>query len=294
MKHTILSLAFLLIVVLTGAQTVSDIEGHVYNTITLGTQVWMKENLRTGKYRNGNDINTDWTQVPYVGTASDYAHVSYYDSIYGKLYNWYAVGDARKICPVGFHVPNDTEWIELRTFLGGAAVAGGKMKETDTTYWQSPNTGATNSSGFSARPSGNCANATFMGLGVGAGWWSTTQDTSTGYYNGFGVSYNTTGLGSGMTIKSYGNAIRCVGDVAATTGVDEIKTIHFTIYPNPAQDIIHIMSADKIDKIEIYNVLGALVLTTDKNDISVAQLAKGSYFVKAYAGNKVQVEEFVK
>jgi uncharacterized protein (TIGR02145 family) len=293
MKQIILSITCIVLAITAGAQTISDIEGNVYNTITLGNQVWMKENLKTGSYRDGSPLNTDWTQVPYVGTASDYAHVHLYDSIYGKLYNWYAVGDARKICPVGFHVPNDAEWIELRTFLGGAAVAGGKMKETGTTNWQAPNTGADNSSGFSARPSGNCANATFMGLGTGAGWWSTTMDTNTGYYNGFGVSYNSTALGGGMTIKSYGNAVRCIGD-ASTTGIDEIKTIDFTVYPNPARDIINIMCADKIDKIEIYDVMGSLLVATDKRQIEISQLAPGSYFVKVYLANRVAVRQFIK
>ena len=119
------------------------------------------------------------------------------------------------------------------------------------------------------------------------------MDTSTGYYNGFGVSYNSASLGSGMTIKSYGNAIRCVGDVASS-GIDEIKTIDFTVYPNPAKDVLHIMCADKIDRIEIYNVQGSLLVATDKRQIDISQLASGNYFVKAYSANKVSVQQFIK
>lgn len=287
------SLCILMLFPFTQAQTVSDVDGHVYHTITLGNQVWMKENLTTGKYRNGDPINTDWTQIPYVGTASDYAHNIVYDSAYGKLYNFYAVENARGICPVGFHVPSDTEWIALRTFLGGASVAGGKMKETGTQYWQTPNTGADNSSGFSARPSGNVANAQFMGINVAGGWWSRTYNPASGYWIGFGVSYNSAAMTSGESIKSYGLAIRCVGDASAT-GVDEIKTVGFSIYPNPVSNELNISTNEKVDRIEIYNLSGSLVTTSTKNKINTAEFSSGTYFIKVYSADRIGVQEFIK
>jgi uncharacterized protein (TIGR02145 family) len=135
--------------------TVTDIDGNTYNTVQIGTQVWMSENLKTSRYRNGGSIpyvvgNTEW-QALTTGAWSYYNHDEANNAVYGKLYNWYTVkGDT--LCPSGWHVPTDAEWTTLTTFLGSDA--GGKMKETGTTLWKSPNTGADNSSGFSARPGG--------------------------------------------------------------------------------------------------------------------------------------------
>ena len=138
--------------------TVSDIDGNVYHTVKIGAQCWFKENLRTSKYRNGDGIkfgfdNAAWAATS-IGSVTSYNEDSSQDSTYGKLYNLYAVVDSRKLCPAGWHVPNDAEWTVLVNYLGGGDFAGGKMKTTGTSLWASPNAGASNTSGFSAVPTG--------------------------------------------------------------------------------------------------------------------------------------------
>ena len=139
--------------------TMTDQNGNIYKTITIGTQTWMAENLRVTKYRNGDPIpnvtdNAAWAALT-TGAYCSYANTTDKDKIatYGLLYNWFTVTDSRNIAPAGWHVPTNDEWETLTTFLGGAG-AGGQMKETGTTHWLSPNTGATNESGFSGTPAG--------------------------------------------------------------------------------------------------------------------------------------------
>ena len=140
--------------------TLTDQDGNVYKTIVIGNQTWMAENLRTTKYRDGSPIPnvteiTAWGNLT-TGAYCNYNNTTSADTIatYGRLYNWYAAIDSRNIAPTGWHVPNDAEWETLIYYLGGYSVVGGKMKETGTTHWISPNTGATNESGFTALPSG--------------------------------------------------------------------------------------------------------------------------------------------
>jgi len=161
------------------AGTVQDQSGNFYNTVAIGTQVWFKENLRTKKYRNGNNIvvktNTD--------TSTLQGQMYYYNndsltnySVYGALYNWKATQVSDSLCPVGWHVPTDAEWTTLTTYLGGISVAGGKMKSVGTTYWNSPNSGATNESGFSLLPGGNRNNnGSFSNIRYDAFFWSATE-----------------------------------------------------------------------------------------------------------------------
>jgi len=138
--------------------TVTDVDGNVYHTVEIGTQVWMVENLKTTKYRNGDligtttpatlDISSEATpkyQWAFEGNESNV-------NTYGRLYTWWAVTDIRGVCPTGWHVPTEDDWITLTTYLGGEDVAGGKLKEAGTTHWWAPNEGATNSSGFTALP----------------------------------------------------------------------------------------------------------------------------------------------
>jgi uncharacterized protein (TIGR02145 family) len=202
----------------TGSLTVTDIDGNLYHTVTIGSQVWMVEDLKTTRYRNGDLIgttspstlnilalNSPKYQWPYNG---DEANVTYWS----RLYTWYAATDSRGICPTGYHVPSDAEWTTLTTYLGGESVAGGKMKYTGTSYWLSPNTGATNSSGFSAVADGSRDyDGTFTGLEYVGDWWSSTEySSSDGYYR---CLYD---LQIYITRTSYtkdaGMAIRCVRD----------------------------------------------------------------------------------
>jgi uncharacterized protein (TIGR02145 family) len=164
------------------AQTVQDIGGNVYTIITIGKQGWMKENLKTTRYSNGDSIRTttpitlDITNEPTPKYQWAYDGDESNVEIYGRLYTWYAAIDDRNICPTGWHVPTDTDWSTLITYLVGESVAGGKLKETGITHWKSPNTGATNESGFTALPGGyRYRNGTFYDIGGTGNWWSSTE-----------------------------------------------------------------------------------------------------------------------
>ena len=170
---------------------VSDIEGYLYNTVLIGNQVWMAENLRTKKYNDNSDV-TLITDPTIWAASSTEAYCWYnndettYKPIYGALYNWFAVNKGN-LCPTGWHVPTDEQWTALTTTLGGESVAGGKLKEDGTTHWLSPNTGATNESGFKALPGGYRyrLNGTFADVGKLSYWWSSTEyiyDATKGYY----------------------------------------------------------------------------------------------------------------
>src|ERR1035437_682216 len=166
--------------------TMTDQDGNVYKTITIGTQTWMAENLRTIKYRDGTPIpnvtdNTTWTNLT-TDAYCNYNNTTSADTIaiYGRLYNWYAATNSHNIAPIGWHVPTEAEWTTLIYYLGGYSVAGGKMKETGTTHWKTPNTGATNESGFTALPSGVRSDwrttpiGKFVNMGYHTIYWSST------------------------------------------------------------------------------------------------------------------------
>jgi len=159
--------------------TVTDYDSNVYKTVKIGDQWWMAENLKVTHYRNGDPIPnvtdaTEWNALT-TGAYCNYDNNSSNAEIYGRLYNWYAVTDSN-IAPEGWHVPSDAEWETLVNYLGGGSVAGGKLKETGTTHWNSPNEGATNESGFAALPGGyRYVNGYFYYLGDFAHVWSSTE-----------------------------------------------------------------------------------------------------------------------
>jgi uncharacterized protein (TIGR02145 family) len=125
---------------------VSDIDGNYYKTIQIGSQIWMAENLKTTRYNDGSNIplvtdNTAWSNLTTPGYCWYNNDAATYKNVYGALYNWYAVNTG-KLCPSGWHVPSEYEWTLLVNYLGGVYAAGGKLKETGTTHWYSPNAGA--------------------------------------------------------------------------------------------------------------------------------------------------------
>ncbi len=158
----------------------TDCENNNYATVQIGTQLWMAENLKTTKYRNCNTIpnltgNTAWS-YDTIGAYCDYNNIPDSSSIYGRLYNWFAVVDSRNLCPIGWHVPIDSEWTTLTIYLGGENIAGGKLKETGLSHWLSPNTSATNETGFTALPAGGRESGGAYGyIGSIGYWWSSTE-----------------------------------------------------------------------------------------------------------------------
>ncbi len=199
------------------AGTIIDIDGNVYTTVIIGTQQWMTENLKVTHYRNGEPIPnvTDAVQWSNLTTGAfcwlnnDEASNK---NVYGALYNYYTVVDSRNLCPTGWHIPSDGEWTTLTNYLGGESVAGSKMKETGTAHWYSPNTDATNESGFTGLPGGvrNYYSGTFSGPGPSGYWWSSTQDFST-YYAWFRALNSTNGNVDRVSyFKELGLSVRCV------------------------------------------------------------------------------------
>jgi uncharacterized protein (TIGR02145 family) len=195
--------------------TVTDIDGNVYHTVTIGTQTWMVENLKTTKYRNGEAIPnvTDtvaWINLKTKGAWCNYDNNPSNAATYGRLYNWYAINDRRNIAPTGWHVPTDAEWTTLTTYLGGLTVAGGKLKEAGTTHWASPNTGATNESGFTALP-GGIGGSYFDGFSAIGTWWSSTEEYYYSAYTRY-MYYNYKYVRSSSYFKHQGLSVRCVRD----------------------------------------------------------------------------------
>jgi uncharacterized protein (TIGR02145 family) len=202
-------------------ETITDIDGNVYQTVTIGTQKWMKESLKTTKYNNGDSIGTTYPATKDISGESTpkyqwaYAGNDSNIATYGRLYTWYTATDNRKVCPTGWHVPTNAEWITLSNYLGGDVAAQGKLKEADTTHWESPNTGATNESGFTALPGGNrWATGLFVGIGTYSHWWTSTEDASdkSAAWRRILVNDNPADNFQGTADKKIGWAIRCIED----------------------------------------------------------------------------------
>jgi uncharacterized protein (TIGR02145 family) len=196
--------------------TVTDIEGNVYHTVTIGTQVWMVENLKVSKYNDGTAIPlvTDgaaWSNLTTPGYCWYYNDTTTNKNTYGALYNWYTVNTG-KLCTTGWHVPSNDEWFVLTDYLGGESVAGGKLKETGTIHWKSPNTGATNESGFTALPGGlRGGNGVFDNNRFDGYWWSSVQYYSYGAWSRY-IGYDGIGVYRYSDYEQNGFSVRCVRD----------------------------------------------------------------------------------
>ena len=202
--------------------SMTDQEGNVYRTVEIGTQTWMAENLKTTKYRNGTSIsnitdNTQWANNT-TGAYCSYNNDTSNDCPYGKFYNWYAVNNTNQLCPTGWHVPTDAEWTTLTSFLGGQSVsggqsvAGGKMKSTGTQYWTSPNTGASNSSGWSGLPGGRRGGSGSFFIDLEGYWWSSTEFNATSAWMRY-LTYDMDRVyKSDPFNKLVGLSVRCIKD----------------------------------------------------------------------------------
>jgi uncharacterized protein (TIGR02145 family) len=194
----------------------TDPDGNLYSVVQIGTQLWMAENLKSVKYRNSDPIDKVTDDIQWraltTGAYCNYNNNTAYANIYGRLYNWYAVKDSRNIAPMGWHIPTDAEWTTLANYLGGIAVAGGKLKETGIDHWKSPNVGATNESGFTALAGGmRDGNSWYDDFGLYGHWWSSTQSDANNAW-GRGIYYNYGDIGSSSFGKSLGYSVRCIKD----------------------------------------------------------------------------------
>ncbi len=197
-------------------QTVTDIDGNTYKTVKIGNQVWMAENLRTIQFNDGVDIpniteSSDWNYLITPACCWYDNDESTYKNNYGAIYNWYAVNPAGKsICPEGWHIPTDVEFNTLIEYLGSDSIAGGKLKETGTQNWNSPNTEATNESGFTALPGGLRSNVgLFYNINFKGTYWSATEnDAQTAWYR---IVYNNRkDVYKSNYYKTMGASVRCV------------------------------------------------------------------------------------
>lgn len=195
------------------AYALTDVDNNYYHTVTIGTQTWMAENLKTTHTRADSVLILAQTNVAWSGaTTSCY---TWYNNdavtnkpVYGAIYNWYSAS-LYSICPEGWHVPTTAEWTTLINYLGGVTVAGDKMKETGNSHWTGTNTG-TNSSGFTGLPGGRrMENGTFTGIGQYGEWWSSTQYNSTTGTN-ITISYNDNTIYTYNPLKTRGYSVRCI------------------------------------------------------------------------------------
>ena len=196
--------------------SITDADGNVYTSVTIGTQEWMSENLRTTKYSDGASIpNVTDGNTFYnlrTGACSDNDSISYNDSIYGKLYNWYAVSDSRNLCPTGWHVPTDAEWTVLTEYLGANGHNGKEGVALKSTSDWDDNGNGTDDYGWNALPSGGrFYNGDFVGIGSNGNWWSSSEK----FTNAPSFNYlfsSTVKVHSSISLKHYAFSVRCISD----------------------------------------------------------------------------------
>lgn len=272
------------------AQKITDYDGNVYDTVQIGTLVWLKPNLKTTHYSNG-------VSIPLVSDSIMWAHTwtgarcyyqndsAAYDTVYGTLYNYFAVKDTNHICPAGWHVSTNEDWETTEAALGGMYVAGGKMKEAGTQHWLSPNEGATNSSGFTGLPGGcrDYATDAYRYILENGCWWTSTPYTSSTAWTTY-MWYMFAGVDHNPINNKYALSIRCVKDY--NLGIGEINNAgKIRLYPNPASDriTIELVKPEELT-LHIYNILGEIVLqkvlTESTNDTDITTLPKGIYIIK--------------
>ena len=285
-------------------ETIADYDGNVYHAIQIGNQIWLQENMKCIHYADG-------TVVPGVAAYNDNEANA---AVYGRLYTWDAamknsrVPKAQGLAPAGYHIPSDEEWAELENYLGGASIAGSKMKSIGTTYWNSPNN-ATNSSGFSVVPGGEYdayyQPNVYRLLKEYAVFWTSTEVTSTKARERFLV-YNNDASAIYDWFKVMKYSIRCIKD-GGPVGMEKEKSLPnscrlYQNYPNPfnpATTIKYIipetpyMASLPNVTLKVYDIVGRKIATL-VNDIKPAgvhsvqfdgsNLPSGIYFYRIQAG----------
>jgi uncharacterized protein (TIGR02145 family) len=302
MKNTIIILGILVFCSYKAtAQTVTDIDGNVYNTVIIDQQIWMKENLRVTHYNNGTPIpnitdNYQWGSLT-SGARCYYNNDSSGNAIiYGALYNFYAVDDSNKLCPAGWHVASDHEWNVMEVFLDNTVDTtsqnwtgtdiGNKLRETGTTLWQYGNPGATNSSGFSARPGGGRNNyGEFFYLGYYGYWWTGTIDNFLKSWQRHLYCASPQIGRAGSYGGSPGESVRCIYDSLITQINYGNNTRRIEIYPIPAHDILFIDNSEGQEIIiQVYDAFGNCVLkkilTRGINNFDIRHLTIGVYIIR--------------
>ena len=307
MKNIILYISIFSFQVLFGQcpSSIMDIDSNIYNVVQIGNQCWMKENLKTTRYSNGDTIehvadSMTWDALQ-SGAWCIYDDDIVNDSIYGKLYNWWAVmngatptnavpSNIQGICPTGWHVPSESEWDTLINRLGGGTVAGGKMK--DTILWDNPNTGADNSSGFSALPGGVRGSlGKYLYQGKYGYWWSTREFDQTNAYINRGY-YNNSNSNNSFVLKKTGYSVRCVKAQGTSTGLNHNPEKSINIKTISSQYEISIIidfekEHEKSFDLLLYDLSGRVVKSYINHNnryitIKTDDIGKGIYIMKIH------------
>lgn len=198
----------------------ADVDGNTYKTISIGTQIWMAENLKTTKYNDKSSIplvtdNSAWANLTTSGYCWFNNDETTHKNVYGALFNWYSI-NTRKLCPSGWHVPVKREWMILAAYINEN---GGKLKETGVTHWFDPNAGATNESGFTALPGGfRSREGAFFSIKQAGFWWSASECTECDAFpewnfidaEDFSLGAESYGYGNQHDNMSFGYSVRCI------------------------------------------------------------------------------------
>lgn len=314
MRQRTYPLAAALFTLTANAQTVTDIDGNVYNTVTINGQEWMAENLATSRYQDGTPIPLVTSPTSWYNSIVTGARCFYWNDSaliapdYGSLYNWNAVSNPLNVCPSGWHVPSDAEWSAMTTFLdptvdpeyigfsGGTGTdIGDQLKEAGGAHWDVGNLG-TNSSGFTARGAGRRESiGTFGNLNSFGHFWTST-------YGEQDKAWCRVLFHGGSTIfrfiqdRLYGASIRCVAD--ASTKVPEGRVPErIRLFPNPAQDAVTLVSDLPLGEITVLDATGRVVARQntpwDRTTLPLARYPDGIYLLRVADAHGEQVRRLV-
>jgi uncharacterized protein (TIGR02145 family) len=313
-RIVILLAVFLFCVGLTGlrSQTVTDSrDGNVYQTVTIGTQVWMAENLKYLPSVIGPATGSQTTPYYYVygyyGTVVADAKATANYTTYGVLYNWPAAmngaasstanpSGVQGVCPTGWHLPSDAEWTQLNEYVGATGVGVGKLKETGTSHWISPNTAATNETGFTALPGGSRNfDGPFIEIGRVGFWWA-ANEISDVWAGRIYLAYDTGDIRRRNFEKEAGFSVRCLLGNSTSINITE-NSEEEIFYPNPSIDKLYFKNSNYTNGIiMIFDLQGKQVLSKqiDSDPIDISDLEKGIYVVKLVCSENVLITKFIK
>lgn len=280
---------------------VTDIDGNTYPVVQIGDRCWMARNLAVSHYSNGDNIPTGLSNAAWEATTSGactvYGSEPTNEATYGRLYNWFAMIDFRGLCPEGWHASTDEDWLAMELHLGmdpgelpfwnwrgTLANVGGQLKST--MGWVPPNTGATNSSGFTALPGGYAGyDQTFEFLTTWGQFWTSGQNEGAGI--GRRLTSSEAGIDRSTYINQVGFSCRCVYD--QLVGVEEEESRRaISVFPNPATDVVQVSFTGRGGIYTLHNALGQVVLTgrlvSGLNSLDITALPAGAYLLRTDNG----------